>query len=144
MKKGSRNYFTEQPMPSPGPTSCQGCGCHKYENYDIYEHTDSAPAVASPVAPKLQVTVDTKGRMRTSKEQRRAVLEEFERSGVSAARFAKRSGLKYSTLAGWLQRYRRTKPLQRGRPLRLLEAMVDSSPDAANGTLCWCCNCPAG
>jgi hypothetical protein len=37
---------------------------------------------------KLPVTVDTKGRVRTTKEQRRIVLAEFERSGVSAAQFA--------------------------------------------------------
>jgi hypothetical protein len=41
------------------------------------------------VAPKLPVTMDTKGRVRTSKEQRRVILAEFERSGVSASRFAR-------------------------------------------------------
>ena len=59
--------------------------------------------------PKLPVTLDTKGRVRTSKEQRRVILAEFERSGVSAAQFAQRTGLKYSTFAAWVQRYRRTK-----------------------------------
>jgi len=60
-----------------------------------------------------------------SKEQRQLILAEFERSGVSAAAFAQRAGLKYSTLAGWLQRYRRTKaPRRRASPLRLLEAVV--------------------
>ena len=65
--------------------------------------------------------------MRASKEQRRVILAEFERSGVSAARFAKRTGLKYSTLAGWLQRYRRTKPQTRARQVRLLEAVVEQA-----------------
>ena len=46
------------------------------------------------VMPKLPVTMDTKGRMRTTKEQRRIVLAEFERSGVSAAQFAQRAGVK--------------------------------------------------
>jgi transposase-like protein len=82
----------------------------------------------------MPVTLDTKGRVRTSKEQRRVILNEFERSGISAVRFAKQTGLKYSTLAGWLQRYRRTKPRRRGRPLRLLEAVVDSLPGPVNGT----------
>ena len=45
--------------------------------------------------PKLPVTLDTKGRVRTSKEQRRLILAEFERSGVSATQFARRTGLKY-------------------------------------------------
>jgi transposase len=73
----------------------------------------------------VPVTVDSRGRVRASKEQRRLILAEFERSGVSATRFAKRTGLKYSTLAGWLQRYRRTKPPGRAQPMRLLEAVVE-------------------
>jgi hypothetical protein len=74
--------------------------------------TDSSPAVVSSVVPQVPVTLDTKGRVRTSKEQRRAILDEFERSGESAAGFAQRTGLKYSTLARWLARYRRIVQLQ--------------------------------
>ncbi len=54
-----------------------------------------------------------------SKEQRRVILEEFERSGESAAGYAKRTGLKYSTLAGWLVRYRRSTAKSRPQPARL-------------------------
>lgn len=78
--------------------------------------------------PKLPVTLDTKGRVRTSKEQRRVILLQFEQSGLSAARFAQRTGLKYSTLAAWVQRYRRTKRPERKPPLRLLEAVVAPTP----------------
>jgi transposase-like protein len=78
--------------------------------------------------PKLAVTLDTKGRVRTSKEQRRIILAEFERSGVSATQFARRTGLKYSTLAGWVHRYRRTKRPGRRSPVRLLEAVMGSAP----------------
>ena len=77
---------------------------------------------------KLPVTLDTKGRVRTSKEQRRVLLTEFERSGVSAAQFARRTGLKYSTLAAWVHRYRRRKRLGPKSPVRLLEAVVSSAP----------------
>lgn len=91
---------------------------------------DSSWAVPSPLTQKVQVTVDTKGRVRASKEQRRAILVEFERSGVSAVQFAKITGLKYSTLAGWLQRYRRAKPPGRARQVRLLEAVVDPAQGA--------------
>jgi transposase-like protein len=78
--------------------------------------------------PKLPVTLDTKGRVRTSKEQRRLILAEFERSGVSATQFARRTGLKYSTLAGWVHRYRgRKRPGQRS-AVRLLEAVVAPAP----------------
>ncbi len=91
--------------------------------------SDFSPALAGPLIEKVPVTVDTKGRIRASKEQRRAILAKFERSGVSAAQFAMLTGLKYSTLAGWLQRYRRTKPPARARQVRLLEAVA-----AAPGT----------
>ena len=92
--------------------------------------TSSSEAPSAPPSPSIQtvpVTVDTQGRVRASKEQRRLILAEFERSGVSAARFARQTGLKYSTLAGWLQRYRRTKPPGRARPVRLLEAVVEQA-----------------
>jgi transposase-like protein len=84
--------------------------------------------------PKLPVTMDTKGRVRTSKEQRRVILAEFERSGVSATQFAQRTGLKYSTLAAWVQRYRRTRRPRLKSPVRLLEAMV-ASPAPLNPAL---------
>lgn len=89
-----------------------------------------APALATAPASKLPVTLDTKGRVRTSPEQRRLILAELERSGLSAPRFAQRAGMKYSTLAGWLQRSRRTKR-RRSQPVRLLEAVVAAPAPAA-------------
>jgi len=74
--------------------------------------------------PKLSVTLDTKGRVRTSKEQRRVILAQFDSSGMSAAQFAQRSGLKYSTFARWVQRYPRTKRPERKSSVRLLEAVL--------------------
>jgi len=71
--------------------------------------SDCSSVTPAGLTPKLPVTVDTKGRVRTTKEQRRVILAEFERSGLSATQFAQRSGLKYSTFAGWLSRYRRRK-----------------------------------
>ena len=97
--------------------------------------SDSVPAVASSIIPKVPVTLDTKGRLRMSKEQRRAILDEFESSGESAAGFAKRTGLKYSTLAGWLVRYRRPKAVRRVTPMRLLEAVVDPAQSGMAGAL---------
>ena len=72
----------------------------------------------------MPVTADTKGRLRASKEQRRVLLAKFAQSGMSAAQFARRTGLKYSTFAGWLQRYRRVKRPARKPAMRLLEAVV--------------------
>jgi transposase-like protein len=93
--------------------------------------TSAELAVASPVAESVLVTTDSQGRVRISKEQRRAVLAQFERSGLSAVKFAKVAGLKYSTLAGWLQRYRRSKPKGRPGRMRLLEAVIDPGGSAA-------------
>jgi transposase-like protein len=89
--------------------------------------SDSSPSVSLPPIPNVPVTMDSRGRVRVPKEQRQLILAEFERSGVSAAQFAKRIGLKYSTLAGWLQRYRRTKPKGRVPTVRLLEAIVEQN-----------------
>lgn len=69
------------------------------------------------------MTVDTQGRVHTFREQRRLILAEFERNRMSAARFAQRTVLKYSTLAGWVQRYRWTKRPNRKTPVRLLEPL---------------------
>jgi hypothetical protein len=80
------------------------------------------------VIPALPVTLDAKGRVRTSKKQRLVILSEFARSGLSAARFARQTGLKYSTFALWVQRYRRRSRPERKAPLRLLEAVVTPSP----------------
>ena len=91
--------------------------------------SDPAPVATPAVVPQLPVTLDTKGRVRTTKDQRRVILAEFERSGMSAARFAQQTGLKYPTLAGWLQRYLGPKRQRRTGCMRLLEAVVDQAID---------------
>ena len=83
--------------------------------------------------PKLPVSVDTKGRVRVTKAQRRVILAEFTRSRESAPQFARRLGLKYSTFAAWVQRYGRPKLPVRPAPLHLLEAVV--TPAAARSAL---------
>lgn len=92
--------------------------------------SDSISALASSSATQLPVTLDTKGRVRTTKEQRRLILAEFERSGLSAAQFARRTGLKYSTFALWVQHHRRTKRPARKAPVRLLEAVLTTATPA--------------
>lgn len=83
------------------------------------------------VVPKLAVRLDTRGRVRISPEQRRLLLSEFERSGLSVVQFAKRTGLKYSTFAAWIQRYcRKRRPAPKS-SVRLLEAVVAQEAQAA-------------
>jgi hypothetical protein len=52
---------------------------------------------------------DVLGRVRTPKEKREALLDEFERSGLSGKEFAKLVGVKYQTFAGWAQQRRERK-----------------------------------
>ena len=86
--------------------------------------SDSSCAGSLARAGKLSVTLDTKGRVRTSKEQRGVILAEFERSGLSAVQFARRTGLKYSTFALWVQRHRRSPQGSAVPSVQLLEAVV--------------------
>ena len=97
--------------------------------------TTRGVATLTPAAAKLPVTLDAKGRVRTSREQRRLILDEFERSGVSAVEFARRAGLKYSTLAAWRHRHRRSKRSGPVRPVRLLEAVWPAASLPASETL---------
>ena len=81
---------------------------------------------------------DVLGRVRTSGQRREALLDEFERSGVPATKFAALVGVNYQTFASWVQRRRRstgaygrnvvkTRDKDTAPPaLRLVEAVVDS------------------
>ena len=50
---------------------------------------------------------DGLGRIRTPRDVREAMLDEFERSGMSGAAFARTHGVKYSTFAYWISRRRK-------------------------------------
>lgn len=52
---------------------------------------------------------DRRGRMLVSPEQREALLDEFERSGMSGMAFCKLHGLVYPTFASWRKK-RRERP----------------------------------
>jgi hypothetical protein len=45
---------------------------------------------------------DKRGRVKTTPERRQELLEEFDKSGLSAPKYAALTGLKYQTFAGWL------------------------------------------
>lgn len=83
---------------------------------------------------------DTKGRIRTPLARREQLLDEFERSSLSAAKFAALTGLKYQTFAGWVQRRRKQRgaaaPVVAPAQLRWLEAVVDGAAGADHAGLC--------
>ena len=79
---------------------------------------------------------DALGRVRTPRARREALLVEFEKSGVSAKKFAALVGVNYQTFASWVQAQRKA----RGRepsavgPVRLWEAVVEGGGCADAGT----------
>jgi hypothetical protein len=63
--------------------------------------------------------------VRTGRERREQLLAEFDRSGVSGARFARMAGIKYATFAGWLhQRRGKAAGARRSRRVTWVEAAV--------------------
>jgi len=72
---------------------------------------------------------DARGRVLVSRERRESLLEEYDRSGMSGVKFAQYVGIKYSTLAYWLQSRRR----HRQRKKVLLKAGADTEPGKSNG-----------
>lgn len=75
---------------------------------------------------------NARGRVRYGRERREELLGEFGRSGMSAAVFARLSGVRYTTFAGWVQRCKQEAKRdgvaaveeERRGPIRLLEALV--------------------
>jgi hypothetical protein len=83
---------------------------------------------------------DSQGRVRYTKERREELLGEFDRSGMSGASFARLSGVRYTTFAGWIKSRKRKAEREgmtagteeRSGPIRLLEAMVDAADHRPN------------
>jgi transposase-like protein len=89
---------------------------------------------------------DKRGRVRSTPEQRRAVLEQYERSGLSGPEFARVAGLAYQTLAYWRHQSRKAALALRcgsassqedgGASVHLVEAVL-AAPKPAAGTAAW-------
>lgn len=79
--------------------------------------------------------VDKAGRVWTPRERREAVLDEWERSGMPATRFAAHVGVKYSRLAAWVQKRRRAQAGQKAAQKPAL-AWVEAVVRTAAGGLC--------
>ena len=75
---------------------------------------------------------DRRGRVRVPAERRETLLDEFERSGASGAKFAQLTGIKYATFAGWVvkrrkERGRAVKPAP-GSPAGVEDSVVGAGP----------------
>lgn len=89
---------------------------------------------------EVVLKTDELGRVRTPPERREKLLDEFERSGLSGAKFAALAGIKYQTFSAWALRRRR----QRGsvapkaspksaEQVRWLEAVVSDAQQSPSG-----------
>ena len=99
--------------------------------------------------------IDTRGRVRTPAKRRKALLEEFAHSGLSARKFAAMVGVRYSTFARWVQQFRQdggeVAPAPAGPPVRKpevpvrwMEAIVKGAAMSAPEPLGLCVHLPGG
>ena len=98
--------------------------------------------MTSTTRPNEVLKQDRRGRVRVPRERREALLEEFARSGLSAAAFAQMAGIKYPTFANWRQQRRKPQGssvgaspevVGRSGAIRLLEAVVEEPAVRASG-----------
>ena len=70
---------------------------------------------------------DALGRVRTPRARREALVEEFERSGVSAKKFAALVGVNDQSFASWVQAWRKARGQRAAAagPVRLWEAVLE-------------------
>ena len=85
--------------------------------------TTTEPKIAEQ---ETTIKTDTRGRVRVPRERQEMLLDEFERSGVSALKFARLVGVKYPTLMNWIQKRRQAR--------RTVAAQSDIADPAVTGT----------
>jgi hypothetical protein len=82
---------------------------------------------------------DGRGRVRTPASRRESLLDEFDRSGLSGAKFAALVGVKHSTFAAWAAKRKRSHPgkatpapaADPAAQVRWLEAVIDQAQGVA-------------
>lgn len=97
---------------------------------------------------------DARGRVRVSRQRREALVDEFEKSGTSAAGFAKLTGIKYPTFANWVQQRRKARKAlgeagngpsgNQGGTIRLFEAVMDGRQTKPSGMAALVIELPGG
>ncbi len=81
--------------------------------------TSTTSLVPAEATEPTLIKTDVLGRMHRTPEQREKILDQYERSGLSGAKFAALCGVKYQTFANWLQdRKRQRKADPKRRPQR--------------------------
>jgi hypothetical protein len=78
------------------------------------------------------IKTDVLGRKRTPAARRASLLDEFDKSGLSARKYSELIGVKYQTLATWLQKRRKTQVSVRASDtVKWLEAVVEQAHPSA-------------
>ena len=76
---------------------------------------------------------DERGRLRVSRERREALLAEFDRSGMSGAKFARVTGLNYQTFVGWVRQRKLRGGAATSGAVQFLEAVVGTPAETRIG-----------
>jgi len=71
---------------------------------------------------------DAVGRVRTSVRQREALMDQYERSGLTGPKFAEVAGVCYQTFAGWMQKRRRARGDHASSPVLASSAQTEAGP----------------
>lgn len=71
---------------------------------------------------------DKLGRVQVPPERREAILDEFERSGMTGIAFAERYGIKYQTFASWRQKRKKNGAPAGEKPVPFLLIESEESP----------------
>ena len=87
------------------------------------------------VEPPKILRRDALGRVRVPRERREELVDEFERSGLPATRFAQAAGINHPTFAWWVQQRRHArgdynrKPRTASAAIRFVEAVTPPCPE---------------
>jgi hypothetical protein len=80
---------------------------------------------------EIILKTDVLGRVRTPLDRREALVNEFEKSGMSGQAFAKWAGINYQTFATWIQKhrkktnyYKKVRGFKKRKEIRWMEAVV--------------------
>jgi len=77
----------------------------------------------------LVLKCDRRGRIQTPKDRRLAILDEYDRSGMTGRAFARHYGLKYQTFAAWLAKRRKREQTSQVERVNLVEAVIEGSQE---------------
>ena len=96
------------------------------------------------------IKTDQKGRVRITRERREMLLEEFEKSSMTAAAFAGMIGVNIQTFYGWCRQRKRVKQpaavkgKDAEKPLQLVEAVIAPKSQEPSPTLSLMLHLPGG